>query len=725
MFSNLIENLENPVLANEPVPLKGQINTCLRLLGEDNPIVHEARQAVAKHGQPEDRLNKQGLLDIWKDTSLSFATKCLITLWWGHPNYRVAAKVYSNGNLNKLSEGSLEKAFNKLRDEKDFHTFKTGLEILYRDLSYGGEFHLNGIGVSFFTKFFHFYFASHSPRSNPTYLPVIADDIMRMAVFSEMIDRGEDVNEIFYCCDASLRSYTDYADKFNAYASDFRNITPFILEDILFNRTKGLGSTYVSAYNSRLSLPHWIAGRFNLKEQVAIVFNNLKGETYLFEGPTALLWNELLNYDYGKPFNAASLYTAMGCSLYDLNSFFKELLDQKIIVDHNYSEEELIKIRKSVTKAKKRFLRSSKGIGNYRSSYESVDNDYRNKITSQGIPFAASIEMTYACNEACIHCYNPNSPRDGGIDAVKPKPKGEMKEEDYFYVLDSLKDLGVAKVVLTGGDPFMKKGFMDIVDYAHKLKFAISVYTNGQALSANRALYIRLRETYPQYVGLSLYSTIPEVHDSITRRKGSCEKTKEVARWCYEDAIGLQIKCPIMKANKDSYGEVFKFALEVNGMPEFDVNITSSVDGDCFAPQRLRLTEEQLKEVLKDPRIPLSVENNVGAIERKPDMMFCGAGESSFNIQPDGAVTPCCAFPLDCGNVRERRFEIIWKESPELLKLRTLRYRDSDVCGKEKFCKYCNRCIGQSYIEYGKPEVHSNDNCFLAKIRYALAKNSR
>ena len=296
-----------------------------------------------------------------------------------------------------------------------------------------------------------------------------------------------------------------------------------------------------------------------------------------------------------------------------------------------------------------------------------------------------------------------------------------MTAEEYFPVLDSLKDLGVAKLVLTGGDPFMKKDFMSILEYAHKLKFVISVYTNGQALHATPDLYKRLRNTYPQYVGLSIYSTIPEVHDRITRRKGSCEKTKEVAGWCYQDAIGLQIKCPIMRANKDSYGDVFKFAIEVNGMPQFDVNITSGIDGDCFASQNLRLTDAQLREVLKDQRIPLSIENTVGAIDRKPDMMFCGAGESSLNIQPDGTVSPCCAFPINCGNVREQNLCAIWRESNELLRLRALRYRDSDICGKEAFCKYCNRCPGQSFVEHGVPENHSEDNCFLAKVRYELA----
>ena len=175
-----------------------------------------------------------------------------------------------------------------------------------------------------------------------------------------------------------------------------------------------------------------------------------------------------------------------------------------------------------------------------------------------------------------------------------------------------------------------------------------------------------------------------------------------------------------MQANKDSYGGVYEFALGLNGMPQYDVNITSSVDGDCFASDKLRLTEEQLKVVLKDERIPLSIENEVGVIERKPEMCFCGAGDTSFNIQPNGTLSPCLAFALDCGSVREEEFSKIWTDSDKLRKVRSLRYKDSDLCGKEIFCKYCNRCIGQSFVEHGIAENHCNDNCFIAKIRYEL-----
>ena len=722
MFEQLIN--ADTVLLDVPILLKGQIVKCEQLLGEGNSLVREAKNAVQMYGQASDRMCKTGLLELWKDKCISFGAKCLVTIWWGRPNYRVLSRVYSDENVEMLRAKEIERLFNSLFEEKDFDTFREGLEILYTKFSRHGDFHLDGIGVSFFTKIFHFYFASHPPKSNPNYLPVIADDILRMAVFAELIDREEGVNEVFYVDDASLRSYVRYVDKFNTIAKDYR-ISPFVLEDIVFNLSKGLGLLYVAGYNGHLSLPHWISGTYNAKEQVAIVFNNLIGETYLFEGVTARLWDKLLKYDYEEGIRIEELLNQFGCSRFELLSFMKQLKEKTIIIDHTLSERELDRLKRRVNRTKKRFLTSNKGVGDYHSSYESVDNDYRNRTVDQGIPFAASIELTYACNEACIHCYNPNSPRQGGEGTVKERPHGEMQEADYFKVLEDMKRLGVAKIIFTGGDPFMKNGLLNILKYAHKLKFAFSLYTNGQALYANRLLYEEIRELYPQYIGLSLYSTIPEVHDGITRRKGSCEKTKEVARWCSKDAIGLQIKCPIMQANMNSYDKVFDFAIGINGIPQFDVNITSGVDGDCFASQRLRLKEEQFEVVLKDSRIPLSIENSVGVIVREPDMMFCGAGSSNFNIQPDGTVTPCNAFPLNCGNIKEDDLESIWRKSSNLKSVRCLRYGDSDICGKEAYCKYCNRCLGQSFVEHGKAENHSEDNCFIAKIRYRLASRNK
>ena len=61
---------------------------------------------------------------------------------------------------------------------------------------------------------------------------------------------------------------------------------------------------------------------------------------------------------------------------------------------------------------------------------------------------------------------------------------------------------------------------------------------------------------------MSLYSMNPQTHDFITQLPGSFEKTTNAILKLIENDIPLQISCPTMKANKNDFIDVMRWAHE-------------------------------------------------------------------------------------------------------------------------------------------------------------------
>ena len=232
----------------------------------------------------------------------------------------------------------------------------------------------------------------------------------------------------------------------------------------------------------------------------------------------------------------------------------------------------------------------------------------------------------------------------------------------------------------------------------------------------------RLTNYYPRTLGISLYSDVPEVHDSITRVVGSHDNTVDFISKCSEYALPMLLKCCIMKPNVASYYTVKDVADRYGALPQFDLNITDSVDGDKSASTYLRLGHEELEVVLRDKDLPYYISGNgVKQTERHDFELMCNAGFNSLCITPEGNVQPCCAFPLKLGNVRNTSLPEILNGNKTLDWWRERTIKDSPDCYKHPYCAYCQMCVGNNYIAHGNPLLASENNCFLAKERYMLA----
>lgn len=476
--------------------------------------------------------------------------------------------------------------------------------------------------------------------------------------------------------------------------------------------------------------PKWNSGRYHkiYKDRKALLYNKLEGMSFLFEDDSADIVNELLKYEIDKPIQISDLLKIGNKSFLkeDIIEFCNELIDVGLLTPKILNAIEVYQLREKVSKQRRIDTDTIEKTIQEKLPFQtnSAENDYSNFIEKDGIPLSVMIELTYNCNEKCIHCYNPGAARNNNEKSERNSLK-ELDFDDYVILIKELKELGVPKISLTGGDPFVKKDIWKLIEIIHLHGFSFDIFTNGLALIDN---VDKLIEYFPQSVKLSVYSANEDIHDSITRVKGSLAKTLKVADILQKNGVPVYFNCPIMKNNLLSYHTVYELSKKYSALAQFDINLADSVDGDIAVSKQLQVSNEQLEILLRDPNIPLYVGKEAPDFGRKilfKNENFCGAGLNLFNITPEGNVTPCNAFPASFGNLKDLSFKDIIFSSEALKKWQNITINDYEECGTYEQCSYCNRCPGQSFIEHGNVLKKSSANHKIAKVRFELANKMK
>lgn len=473
--------------------------------------------------------------------------------------------------------------------------------------------------------------------------------------------------------------------------------------------------------------PEWNCGRYHQidSKSHALLYNLIEGMAYFFEEESADIVGAILRFPKNGQIPIQSLIesTSNQFTEEEILDFCNELISVGLLTEGLLSESVIKENRKIVGELRKKQSIEIQKTVQERLPFQQNDaeDSYMDIIEKHRIPFVVMFELTYSCNEKCVHCFNPGAARNDNEKSTRTE-RDEIDISHYEKLLNDLQQMGVVKIILTGGDPFVKKDIWKLIEMIYERDFALDIYTNGLALLGRVE---KLAKFYPRSVGLSVYSANDEIHDSITRVKGSLKKTLLVAKDFADNGVPIYFKCPIMNHNATSYYTVSELAKQFGATPQIDITLTDSVDGDTAITEQLQVDGELLEIILRDPNIPLYVGKeapNYGSQERDKSQAFCGAGTVLMNITPEGDVTPCNSFPTQFGNLKEKSFLEIWNNSKSLDVWQHTVINDYEECGTHERCGFCNRCPGQSFIEHGTPLKASTANCYSANARMNLAK---
>jgi len=168
------------------------------------------------------------------------------------------------------------------------------------------------------------------------------------------------------------------------------------------------------------------------------------------------------------------------------------------------------------------------------------------------------VSVTDRCNYRCVYCRTGN---DGA-------QYSELPIADYARIIRVFVSLGIEKVRLTGGEPLLRKGLVDLIEEIASPKLDIALTTNGHLLED---LAAPLHRAGLNRITVSMDAVDPEIFARITRVPGSYERVLRGVRAAQAAGLGpIKINAVLLRGFNDNQIEAFAhFSREENVIVRF------------------------------------------------------------------------------------------------------------------------------------------------------------
>lgn len=435
---------------------------------------------------------------------------------------------------------------------------------------------------------------------------------------------------------------------------------------------------------------------------INVVYNLSKKYIITLSGVASDIWNYIYYNKLSVSFNSilehiSKLYD-VSCEdiRSDVDEFINELFEKNFI---QINGKEYQNIENKVYKE---------------SNTGDIEGDIIRLMQKHNQIYSTTFELTYNCNEKCIHCY-ASYPQENICNNILELDK--CKE-----IIDELYEMKCLHISFTGGDPFMFKGFVDLFKYARSKNFVCDIYTNGQAIANKPKILDEIIPLFPRTFYISLYGSTSEVHDNITCVPGSFEKTLTTIKLLHKANISVVLNVMVMKNNYHQIQEIIDLSKKLGVEYRVGLSIINRNNGDT-TPMDYFIDD---KNIIK--KILTTIDSNVYSMDipadgEKSSEFICGAGSTALCVAPDGEVYPCVSLKTSLGSVFNNSIKEIWKSKKRKDLVSSLVWSNTKECSNCNLLTECPHCPGISQAESG--DAFACDYCdrLIAECSYELKIN--
>lgn len=323
-----------------------------------------------------------------------------------------------------------------------------------------------------------------------------------------------------------------------------------------------------------------------------------------------------------------------------------------------------------------------------------------------------------SCHLRCVHCL---------VSAGERVPK-QLSAPQIKRLVDEALALGASRIYFTGGEPFLRKDLLQLIDYVAE-RCQLVILTTGTLLTDSTIK--RLKGHDNLLIQVSLEGPDAPTHDAI-RGQGNFDQVVAAIQRLIAAGLIPIVTTTITSLNHHRVADTTRFLASL-GVKDHHIlwlhrrGRLREHDAELLVPgERVREIMAELRQVSREVGIVVDNEESLQARVRskrgrKNDL--CNCTYSMLSVDADGQVYPCAALSgapeFACGSVKGKSLREVWLESPTAQWIRANSVQKRVGCSSCYLKYFCGGgCFAQSYYEY---EVATGEGCIMAPDPYCEA----
>lgn len=333
------------------------------------------------------------------------------------------------------------------------------------------------------------------------------------------------------------------------------------------------------------------------------------------------------------------------------------------------------------------------------------------KAIKMKIPLSGTFEITPVCNMDCKMCYVRMSKKEQ--EAIAPL----RSAAEWIELGEQAKKAGMVYLLITGGEPFLRDDFREIMTAFHKMGFIISINSNGTLITDEVIEW--LKEVPPVRMNITLYGASNDTYEALCGNPNGYSQATHAILGLKEAGITVKLNCSVTPYNVKDLQDIIKWA-KTNKLviqptsymfPPLRKDQTMIGRNERFSPYEASYYRAKIEQyIVGDEQFLERLEDQIQngpANEPEEDCqdsncegigLQCRAGKSCFWVTWNGTMMPCGMFScLNWKNCFEEEFSDCWEHVTE----ESSKIRLPGKCTNCQLKKQCKACGAMVYTETG------------------------